>query len=117
MCFKLRFSIWRNHPFREQICLKKVLPTGVRVIGVNSGYTYSFIKDVAEKFRWASSPAEGSQFRSRDVFPRAPAAPSSVIAYVDGYGNLKTTIAYDARRSDQESASVCASTITSMRRQ
>ena len=50
------------------------LPTGVRVIGVNSGYTLSFIKDVAEKFRWAASPAEGSQFRSRDVFPQAAAA-------------------------------------------
>jgi hypothetical protein len=46
------------------------LPTGIRVIGVNSGYTFSF-KDVAEKFRWASPPAEGSQFRSRDVFPQA----------------------------------------------
>jgi len=95
------------------------LPTGVRVIGVNSGYTLSFIKDVAEKFRWAASPAEGSQFRSRDVFPQAAAAialglstalgdeidahslpppPSSVIAYVDGYGNLKTTIAYEAKK-------------------
>jgi hypothetical protein len=95
------------------------LPTGVRVIGVNSGYSLSFIKDVAEKFRWAASPAEGSQFRSRDVFPQAAAAialglpsalgeeidpralsppPSSVIAYIDGYGNLKTTIAYDPKK-------------------
>lgn len=98
------------------------LPTGVRVIGVNSGYSLSFIKDVADKFRWAASPAEGSQFRSRDVFPQAAAAialglptalgeeidvhvlpspPSSVIAYVDGYGNLKTTIAYDAEKISQ----------------
>lgn len=95
------------------------LSTGVRVIGVNSGYALSFIKDVAEKFRWASSSAAGSQFRSRDVFPQAAAAialglptalgeeidahllpppPSSVIAYVDGYGNLKTTIAYDLKK-------------------
>jgi hypothetical protein len=95
------------------------LPTGVRVIGVNSGYALSFIKDVAAKFRWAASPAEGSQFRSRDVFPQAAAAialghptalgeeidarslpppPSSAIAYVDGYGNVKTTIAYDAKK-------------------
>jgi S-adenosyl-l-methionine hydroxide adenosyltransferase len=94
------------------------LPTGVRVIGVNSGYALSFIKDVAEKFRWAASPADGSQFRSRDVFPQAAAAialglptalgdeinahalpppPSSAIAYVDGYGNLKTTIPYDSK--------------------
>ncbi len=98
------------------------LPTGVRVVGVNSGYSLSFIKDVAEKLRWASSSAEGSQFRSRDVFPQAAAAialglpaalgeeidahtlpspPSSVIAYVDGYGNIKTTIAYDAKKVRQ----------------
>ena len=83
------------------------LPTGVRVIGVHSGYALSFIKDVAEKLQWAASPAAGSQFRSRDIFPQAAAAiamgcpsalgdeigahalpppPSSVIAYVDGYG-------------------------------
>ena len=88
------------------------------MIGVNSGYALSFIKNVTEKFRWAASPAEGSQFRSRDVFPQAaaanalglstalgdeidpravPAVPSSVIAYVDGYGNVKTTIAYNAK--------------------
>jgi hypothetical protein len=95
------------------------LPTGVRVIGVNAGYAFSFIKDVAEKLRWAASSAEGSQFRSRDVFPQAAAAialglpaalghdldpesipspPVSAVAYVDGYGNLKTTIAYDPDR-------------------
>ena len=94
------------------------LPTGVRVIGVNAGYALSFIRDSAAKLRWAASPAEGSQFRSRDVFPQAAAAialgmplalgdeidsnsvpppPSSVIAYVDGYGNLKTTLAYEAK--------------------
>lgn len=95
------------------------LPTGVRVIGVNSGYTLSFIKDVAEKLQWSAAPAGGSQFRSRDVFPQTAAAiamgrsstlggeidvhallapPSSVIAYVDGYGNIKTTIAYDVKK-------------------
>lgn len=95
------------------------LPTGVRVIGVNAGYALSFINNVAEKLRWAASPAEGSQFRSRDVFPQAAAAialglpaalgdeippgaipppPASAVAYVDGYGNIKTTIAFDAKR-------------------
>ena len=75
-------------------------------------------KDVAEKLQWAASPAAGSQFRSRDIFPQAAAAiamggpsalgdeidahalpppPSSVIAYVDGYGNIKTTIAYNEK--------------------
>lgn len=92
------------------------LSTGVRVIGVNAGHSLSFIKDMADSLRWVSSPAEGSQFRSRDIFPQAAAAialgtsnalgeevdvrmipepPASVIAYVDGYGNLKTTIPYD----------------------
>ena len=58
-------------------------------------------------------PASGSQFRSRDLFPQAAAAialgqpdaltdeillegipdtPPNRIAYIDGYGNLKTTI-------------------------
>lgn len=93
------------------------LSTGVRVVGVSAGYAFSFIKDVAQELRWVASPAEGSQFRSRDIFPQAIAAiaqgrsdilaeaiqassvpepPSSVIAYVDGYGNMKTTIAYNA---------------------
>jgi hypothetical protein len=89
------------------------LPTGVRVIGVNAGYTFAFVRDAAEELRWASVAAEGSQFRSRDLFPQAAAAialgspgavaealprtdipevPGYRIAYVDGYGNLKTTI-------------------------
>src|SRR5690606_3176183 len=57
--------------------------------------------------------AEGSQFRSRDVFPQAfgliahgdfsqlgdvikssdlPDVPESVVCYTDGYGNIKTSI-------------------------
>src|SRR5919205_2465613 len=85
------------------------LPTGVRVIGVNAGYAFTFLRDAAEELRWAAVPAEGSQFRSRDLFPQAagaialgqpealaeplapddvPPVPASRIAYVDGYGNL-----------------------------
>ena len=90
-----------------------LLLTGVRVVGVNAGYAFSFVRDAAEELRWASVGAEGSQFRSRDLFPRAAAAiasgrpdaladamsdsdipdvPRSRVAYADGYGNLKTTI-------------------------
>ena len=93
------------------------LPTGVRVIGVNAGHAFSFVRDAAEELRWASVAAEGSQFRSRDLFPQAAAAialgqpdaiaeeidrekipdvPQDRIAYVDGYGNLKTTIRFNA---------------------
>jgi hypothetical protein len=97
------------------------LPTGVRVIGVNAGYAYSFVRDAAEELRWAAVPAEGSQFRSRDLFPQAAAAialgqpdalaekippsdipdvPQNRIAYIDGYGNLKTTIKHDTSIPD-----------------
>jgi len=89
------------------------LPTGVRVIGVNAGAAFAYVREAAEELRWAAVPAEGSQFRSRDLFPQAAAAialgrpdalagpidradipdvPPARVAYVDGYGNLKTTI-------------------------
>ncbi len=89
------------------------LPTGVRVIGVNAGHAFAFVRDVAEELRWAAVPAEGSQFRSRDLFPQAAAAialgrpdalgdevsredvpdvPAGRVAYVDGYGNIKRTL-------------------------
>src|SRR5436190_2798893 len=94
------------------------LPTGVRVIGVNAGHAFSFVRDAAEEMRWAAVPAEGSQFRSRDLFPQAAAAialgrpnalaeklhpsnipdvPTQRIAYIDGYGNLQTTVSHPAR--------------------
>ena len=94
------------------------LPTGVRVIGVNAGYAFSFVRDLAVELRWAAVAAEGSQFRSRDLFPEAagaialgqpdaldeeiplsdiPDVPSNCIAYIDGYGNLKTSIKHDSK--------------------
>jgi len=92
------------------------LSTGVRVIGVSAGHAFSFVRDVAEELRWATVAAEGSQFRSRDLFPQAataialgqpdalsdemdktdvPDIPARAIAYIDGYGNLKTTVRAD----------------------
>ncbi len=50
------------------------LPTGVRVIGVNAGWAFSFVRDAAKELRWAAVPAAGSQFRSRDLFPQAAGA-------------------------------------------
>jgi S-adenosylmethionine hydrolase len=90
-----------------------LLSNGVKVVGVNAGYTLSFIKDQAKVLRTVNVSRGGSQFRSRDVFPPAVAAivqedtsllgeplhPSQIpdmpldrIAWVDGYGNIKTTI-------------------------
>ncbi len=95
------------------------LATGVHVIGVNSGYTFSFLRNAAEELRWAAVAAEGSQFRSRDLFPQAAAAiilgksgslgeaikqddipevPDNQLAYIDGYGNMKTTVRADQKR-------------------
>jgi hypothetical protein len=93
------------------------LPSGVRVIGVNAGYTFAFVRDAVVELRWAAAAAAGSQFRSRDLFPQVagaialgrpealaealriediPEVPPNRIAYIDGYGNLKTTIAHRA---------------------
>ena len=89
------------------------LKNGVPIVAVNSGYSLSFIKDAAEFIKPINVDKAGSQFRSRDVFPPALAAiakgdfslvedrdikdtipdvPEYRVGYVDGYGNIKTTI-------------------------
>jgi hypothetical protein len=93
------------------------LPNGVRVVGVNAGYAFSFVRDAAGEPRWISVPAGGSRFRSRDPFPQAageivagststlagqigpsaiPEVPEDRVAYADGYGRPKTTVQQDA---------------------
>lgn len=85
----------------------------VKVVGVLAGYTLSFIKEEAVEINTIEVSRGGSQFRSRDVFPSAAAAiangdyslvgakitpaqipdlPSDRVAWIDGYGNIKTTI-------------------------
>ena len=87
------------------------LYNGVRILAVNSGFSLSFVKEAAEEIRVVSVENEGSQFRSRDFYPRVlgeivsgnesrladhaphiPDYPKNIVAFVDGYGNLKTTI-------------------------
>lgn len=88
------------------------LKNGVQIVAVNSGYSLSFIKEHVSMLRHIHCSAEGSQFRSRDVFPEAfgliahgdysqlgadiqdqiPDAPQNVVCYSDGYGNLKTSV-------------------------
>ncbi|MDJ0925296.1 MAG: hypothetical protein QNJ77_12110 [Acidimicrobiia bacterium] len=93
----------------------------VEVVCVNSEHALSFVKPHITELREVASPAAGSQFRSRDYFPRYVAAivdgdysvltteldpadieeiPSQVVAWTDGFGNIKTTM----RRSDLELA-------------
>jgi hypothetical protein len=88
------------------------LHNGVEIVAVNSGYSLSFIKDAAVEIREIHCSKEGSQFRSRDVFPPAfgliahgdysqlgddirdavPDYPRNVVCYTDGYGNMKCSV-------------------------
>jgi hypothetical protein len=104
-----------------------LLPLGVKVVGVNAGYTLSFIKHHALTIKTFNVSRSGSQFRSRDVFPSAVAAvaqgdlsllgeplsleqipdpPSDRIAWIDGYGNIKTTIPAHTVRLEPETKCV-----------
>jgi hypothetical protein len=90
------------------------LKNGVPLVAVNSGYSLSFVRSEIEELWITDTQTEGSQFRSRDFFPRTvsmackgdygflvnkldvsniwerPASP--VVAYVDSFGNMKTSI-------------------------
>jgi len=89
------------------------LQNDVQVLAVNAGYCFSFIKPYIKELMSLNVQNQGSQFRSRDFYPQAAAAvanedknifghdinkshiadePSNMIAWVDGYGNIKTTI-------------------------
>lgn len=94
------------------------LENGVRVIGVYGGFSFSLLNHPVYRVKCA---AEGSQFRSRDVFPpcvaslaqhadkalsdwellgelveNVPNIPENTILGIDGYGNLKTNIKIDS---------------------
>jgi len=100
----------RNNEGELLVCA--VLRNGIKVVGVNAGYCYSFLKHEIQKMFLVNVANSGSQFRSRDYYPEAviglaknnsqyigkevkieniPDIPSNLIAHVDGYGNLKTT--------------------------
>ncbi len=89
------------------------LEDGASVIAVNSGYALSFIKHKIQSLHAVNVANVGSQFRSRDFYPDAvvsiangdmrligddievsaiPDPPKDKIGFIDGYGNLKTTI-------------------------
>lgn len=89
------------------------LDNGCEIAAVNAEYCFSFVKHRIKVFKTINVPNKGSQFRSRDYYPEAvigllhhddsylgadlsldtiPDFPSYKLAFVDGYGNLKTTI-------------------------
>lgn len=87
---------------------------GVEICGVNAGHCFSFIKHRLKILHEIKVANHGSQFRSRDFYPQAvvglahqnykqylgnkiplsniPDIPSQKLAFIDGYGNLKTTV-------------------------
>lgn len=89
------------------------LTNGAEVIAVNSEYVFSFIKPYLQEFKEIEVSNQGTQFRSRDNYPtivaevmhgnyahigdnlplsHIPDVPTHRIAWIDGYGNIKTTI-------------------------
>ncbi|PIR60241.1 MAG: hypothetical protein COU67_02860 [Candidatus Pacebacteria bacterium CG10_big_fil_rev_8_21_14_0_10_44_54] len=93
------------------------LKNGVKIVNVWSEFAFGFVKDDIVEFRDIDCPASGSQFRSRDFFPERvaqivngdisslgkelaiadiPDIPNNLIAWTDGFGNMKTTM----RKSD-----------------
>lgn len=89
------------------------LKNGFEIIAVNAGYCFSFVKPYIKDLYVVNCANEGSQFRSRDIFPKAfaqmvkkdakfkgealeadsiPDVPALSIASIDGYGNIKTTL-------------------------
>lgn len=93
------------------------LDNGVQLTAVNAQFAFSFLKPHLKDFRPVKVANQGSQFRSRDFYPQAfakiiqgetsllgetmsldsiPDIPKNRLMFVDGYGNIKTTI----RQSD-----------------
>ncbi len=94
-----------------EVLLYAMLENGVEIVGVNAGYTFSFIKNHIDEFWSVDVQNHGSQFRSRDFYPHIvgkiykgnysfkkeklnkkiiPDPPKDVVLAVDGYGNIKT---------------------------
>lgn len=89
------------------------LTNGTEIVAVNSEYIFSFVKPFLKEFKEVNVSNQGTQFRSRDNYPKIvsevmhgkheslaenlslsliPDVPKSRVAWIDGYGNIKTTI-------------------------
>lgn len=89
------------------------LANGTEIVAVNSEYIFSFVKPLLQEFKEVNVSNQGTQFRSRDNYPKIvsdimhgsrealaedmslsliPDVPKSRVAWIDGYGNIKTTI-------------------------
>lgn len=96
------------------------LRNGVEIVSVSSEFAFGFVKDEVVEYREVDSPDAGSQFRSRDFFPQRVAAivdgdgsvlgekldpeaieavPPNLVAWTDGFGNIKTSMRGSGLRS------------------
>lgn len=103
--------IW--HGEERQGFVYGILDNGIPIFAVNAGYNLSFVKKRLRGLWEVKVPNIGTQFRSRDYYPKAtmgilygdlskigkeidrkviPNIPDFTVVSVDGYGNLKTTI-------------------------
>jgi len=108
-------KVFNNHPETTDggRLLYTKLDNGTNVVSVNAGFCLSFIRKEIKTLHVVDVPNAGSQFRSRDYYPDAvvsiangetkyigekisadtiPVVPTNLIGFVDGYGNLKTTM-------------------------
>lgn len=98
---------------RRQAFVCGLLDNGMPIFAVNAIYNLSFVKERLAGLWEVKVPNEGTQFRSRDQYPEATMdilngnldrigqeidvksildVPSHMVASIDGYGNLKSTI-------------------------
>jgi len=102
------------------------LKRGVELVAVNSGWSLSLLRDEIEELRWLRVSHRGSQFRSRDFFPQVvadvlhgrhedrllreidpatiPDFPRDVVMWIDGFGNIKTSIRASERTGSSSDA-------------
>jgi hypothetical protein len=93
------------------------LTNGAEILAVNSGYSLSFVRENIRALFAVNVDQRGTQFRSRDIYPKVIAAlvreensfmgqelnaaqfipdiPKGVVGYVDSFHNLKTTFRTD----------------------
>ena len=102
-----------KHENEDEGILYARLDNGVEIINVNSEYAFGFVKPHIVEFRNIDCTNKGSQFRSRDFFPEVvarlingdrsmlqeeldvaliPEIPHNLVAWTDGFGNVKTTM-------------------------
>lgn len=103
--------VWHGEDRQRFVC--GILDNGIPFFAVHAGYNLSFVKERLKGLWAVKVPNVGTQFRSRDYYPEATTAilngdysrigeavnprtisdvPEYMVASVDGYGNLKTTI-------------------------